>query len=95
MTDQRDPPPIITWVEAAISSFEGTKHEVIYTLANAANVSDEFARLPRKKLVALFLGMHFDDLANAFDDASEKYPEYAELAHAFSEQLRQLIDEME
>ena len=39
--------------------------------------------------------MHFDDLANAFDDASEKYPEYAELAHAFSEQLRQLIDEME
>ncbi len=95
MTDQRDPPPIITWVEAAIRSFEGTKHEVIYTLANAANISDEFANLPRKKLVALFLGMHFDDLANAFDDAGEKYPEYAELARAFSEHLRVLIVEMD
>ena len=83
------------WVEAAISSFEGTKHEAIYMLANAATVSDEFARLPRKKLVALFLGMHFEDLANAFDDASERYPEYAELARAFSAQLRQLINEME
>lgn len=78
----------MTYAEAAIRSFEGRKHEVIYTLASAANAPSAFGKWPRKKPVAMFLGMHFNNPADAFEEARDKHPEYAKLAGEFAEQLR-------